>query len=268
MRGRVIGSCCMHACEVLLFSSPLCLVVGRNAMGSVAEQHPVFASYVQGGLAAMAGAILGEVVPRSVRLTVRGGLQWDLCAILMEFVDASVEEVRVHFDRSGPPGGRFRVVVDDVVHLDLDEDADLIKAFDEELRKWLVLECQRWRRAGSRESMWSRERWTGFVPRFVVKVHSLSGRLVQRFDMMFQVSVKSLLQLVQQDCCHDGGVLDCVVLPSFKKRGPELEDRFPQHRASLTHSSDAALVTTIGELGVSDHDGFDQVVTVVMVLTR
>ena len=63
------------------------------------------------------------------------------------------------------------------------------------------------------------------------------------------------------------GILDCIVLPSFKRRGVALNDRFPSNRVSL-RSTAVALDTFIGELGIAEHDGYDQIVNIMMVVTR
>ena len=232
-------------------------------MDSVADRRLVFASVVKSEFALMAAAIFGDVAPKIVRLEVAGHKQWCLCAILLEYVDVSVEGVRVHF-APRPSRDTFRVVVDEVVRVDLDADEDLIAELSEELLRLLFLECVRWRPRVSSQDRRVTAALGPRVPHLIVKAHTLSCRLVSYASVLFQTTVRSLLRIVREDFCRDRRL--CVVLPDFKKRSSLLEYMFPRHRASLHDSSIAALDMLLVELGVAERDGFENVVTLMVIV--
>ena len=179
-----------------------------------------------------------------------GHHQWDFCAVVMEFVDATVPGVDVHFWRTLPQP-MLRVYIDGVQHLEIDEDAALISDFKELLRRWFYHQCNRWRSVRRCPECDS-------LPRLSVMVYMLDGHLKTRFDILLQTTARQLFHLVCQQCVRQcptrNGILDCIVLPPSKKRGAALNDRFPLNRVSMPGSSAVALDTLVGELGVAVHE--------------
>ena len=102
--------------------------------------------------------------------------------------------------------------------------------------------------------------------RYAIKVFTLAGRLLTRFDMLFSATVRGLLQVVHEDCVYNGNVLDCIVLPAFRQRSPALEQRFPEHKASLRTSSEIALETLLMELGASVKVDCENIISVYRML--
>ena len=103
-------------------------------------------------------------------------------------------------------------------------------------------------------------------PRYAISVFTLAGRLLTRFNMLFAATVRDLLLVVHEDCVYNGNVLDCIVLPAFRQRSPALEQRFPEHKASLRTSSEIALDTLLMELGASMKVDCENIISVYRML--
>ena len=61
-------------------------------------------------------------------------------------------------------------------------------------------------------------------------------------------------------------LLDCIVLPAFRQRSPALEQRFPEHKASLHTSSEISLDTLLMELGASVKVDCENIISVYRML--
>ena len=131
--------------------------------GLLLAQHPVFADSMKNDIASMCTVLFNKNVPQKLDFEVCGHHQWDFGAIVMEFVDATVPRVAVHFRRA---------------HFEIDKDAALISDFKGLLRRCFYHGCNRWRSVRKSPKCDS-------LPRLSVKVHLLGGHLETGFDILF-----------------------------------------------------------------------------------
>jgi len=102
---------------------------------------------------------------------------------------------------------------------------------------------------------------------YLVKIHMVSGELLDRLLVMFTLTVGELLDDVAQSVSALGGAarLDCIV-PPFSRRAASVGQRFRMQRASLVSSSFVALGTRLVELGASVLEEDADVITVTALL--
>jgi len=219
----------------------------EDGSATLAKRFHLFA-----GITSMVASIFAVVKPEDIRLQVHGCAQCAICSVLVMLIDEHLPEATVHIERMQGKNV-FRVLQANTVLFELEGDDEY--CFFEDLMQSIHMECGRVCPRASSILVALRD---GDVcpqartkPRYAIKVFTLSGRLLTRFNMPFTATVRDLLQDVQEDCVCDGDILDCVVLPAFRQRSTELEQRFPEHKASLRTSSEIALDTLLMELGAS-----------------
>ena len=228
-------------------------------------------------IVSMVASIFAVVEPKDIRLQVHGCAHCSICSVLVMLIDEHLPEATVHIERIqlGLVGiermqGKnvFRVLQANTVLFELEGDDEY--CFFEDLMQLLHMECGRvCPRASSilvalRDGEVSPQACIKL--RYAIKVFTLAGRLLTRFDMLFAATVRDLLLVVHEDCVYNGNVLDCIVLPAFRQRSPALEQRFPEHKASLHTSSEISLDTLLMELGASVKVDCENIISVYRML--
>jgi len=208
-------------------------------------------------IASMVASIFAVVEPKDIRLQVHGCAHCTICSVLLMLIDEHLPEATVHIERMQGKNV-FRVLQANTVLFELEGDDEY--CFFEDLMQSIHMECGRVCPRASSILVALR------TPRYTIKVFTLAGRLLTRFDMLFATTVRDLLKVVQKDCVCDGDILDCVVLPAFRQRSPALEQRFPEHKASLHTSSVIALDTLLMELGASMKVDCENIISVYRML--
>ena len=218
-------------------------------------------------IVSMVASIFAVGEPKDIRLQVHGCAHCAICSVLVMLIDEHLPEATVHIERMQGKNV-FRVLQANTVLFELEGDDQY--CFFEDLMQLLHMECVRVCPRASSILVALRD---GEVcpqartkPRYTIKVFTLAGRLLTRFDMLFATTVRDLLKVVQKDCVCDGDILDCVVLPAFRQRSPALEQRFPEHKASLHTSSEISLDTLLMELGASVKVGCENIISVYRML--
>ena len=218
-------------------------------------------------MVSMVASIFAVVEPKDIRLQVHGCAHCAICSVLVMLIDEHLPEATVHIERMQGKNV-FRVLQANTVLFELEGDDQY--CFFKDLMQLLHMECVRVCPCASSILVALRD---GEVSpqaciklRYAIKVFTLAGRLLTRFDMLFAATVRDLLLVVHEDCVYNGNVLDCIVLPAFRQRRPALEQRFPEHKASLHTSSEISLDTLLMELGASVKVDCENIISVYRML--
>ena len=218
-------------------------------------------------IVSMVASIFAVVEPKDIRLQVHGCAHCAICSVLVMLIDEHLPEATVHIERMQGKNV-FRVLQANTVLFELEGDDEY--CFFEDLMQLLHMECGRVCPRASSILVALRDGEVSpqacIKPRYAIKVFTLAGRLLTRFDMLFAATVRDLLLVVHEDCVYNGNVLDCIVLPAFRQRSPALEQRFPEHKASLHTSSEIALDTLLMELGASVKVDCENIISVYRML--
>ena len=181
-----------------------CRIALETSQSKVHRVDALFAN-----IAPMVSSIFAVVQPKVIRIQVHGCAQYTICSVLVMLIDEHLPYATVHIERMQGQNV-VRVLQANTVLFELDGDDQY--CFFEDLMQSIHMECGRvCPRATSilvalrdgEECPQARTK-----PRYTIKVFTLAGRLLTRFDMLFAATVRDLLQVVQEDCVCHGHILD------------------------------------------------------------